>query len=53
MSLFINAILRLVDLINGLGSRIIDLGGQSGLPNAESFFVDQLDKQAPLLVGHR
>ena len=51
MLLLVDALLGNVDLVDGLGRRVVDLGGDGSLADAHSVFVDQLDEQASLLVG--
>ena len=43
MSLFVDAILSCVDLVDGLGRRVVNFGGERGLADAHAILVDQLD----------
>ena len=53
MSLLIDSVLRSVDLVDGLGCRVVNFGGERGLADAHPILVDQFDQQTSLLVGHR
>ncbi len=53
MSLFVDAVLSSVDLVDGLGSGVVDLGCEGCLANAHTILVDQFDEEASLLVGYR
>ena len=41
MSLFVDAILSCVDLVDGLGRRVGNIVAQGGLPDRHVLFVDQ------------
>lgn len=51
MLLLVDALLGNVDLVDGLGRRVVDLGGDGSLADAHPVLVDKLDEQASLLIG--
>ena len=52
MLTFVNAFLCNVDLVDGLGGRVVDAGSDGRLANAEAILVDELHQKSALLVGH-
>ena len=52
MQLLVDALLSQVDLVDGLGRGVVNLGPDGGLANADAVLVNELDEEAALLVGH-
>ena len=52
MDLLACPILLLVDLVDGLGGRIVDIGGFGSLGDVHSLLVDEVDEELALLVRH-
>ena len=50
MLTFVNALLRDVNLVDGLSGRIVDIGADSGLADAQTFLVDEFDEEAALFI---
>ena len=53
MDFLARPILLLVDLVDGLGSRVVDIGGFCSLGDVHTLLVDELDEELPLGIWHR
>ncbi len=52
MLLLVNSLLGQINLIDGLGRGVVDLGGNSSLADALPLFVDEAYEHAALLIVH-
>ena len=48
----VDSLLGDVDLIDGLGRGVVNVGADGGLADAQAVLVDELDEEAALLVGN-